>query len=436
MKNYQTLYEYQVEGIERLHRIITTRPERAALLADPPGAGKTPQAIGVADMLEAKSIVIVCPASLRENWKREILRWSDHTRITVCYDNKTQLHPEREGVVILSSGLALSHNVTRQITGRKWDFLIIDEAHCCKNPTSQTSRMLLVSFWAQCTYRLLITGTPLPNGRASEGWTMFSRLDREEFGNWKAFSAKYCIEEIGKYGKQYLRSKNLAELRQIAENRFMVRRNKELVRQQLPGLVRQNIYIELPGKEAMRAQEGIDVDAILTAIEMGYPLDSDHIAVARKKIAELKAPLVVERLLDLLDEVEQVVVFVHHRIMYEIIAKHLEAEGIMWVGVSGATHPSDRMIAVDLFQQKKARVFIGSLRAASTGLTLTSASTLLMAEYDWVPSINEQAEGRIFRVTQDEICRVQYLVAKDTLDEKVLKVVQRKQKDIEVAVGS
>jgi SWI/SNF-related matrix-associated actin-dependent regulator 1 of chromatin subfamily A len=436
VKNSETLYQYQTDGIETLHRMLTTRADRAALLADPPGAGKTPQALGVAEMLEAKSVIIVCPASLKENWRREVQRWSHFERITVCRDNRTIIHPELDGVVILSSGLSLSTNIARQIVGRRWDFLIIDEAHCAKNPTSQTSRMLLVSYWAQCRYRLLITGTPLPNGRASEAWTMFSRLDREEFGNWKNFAEKYCIEEVGKYGKEYKRSRNLPELRKIAEDRFMVRRTKEEVRKLLPGIVRQNIFVELPGKEAMAAENNIDVDAILTAIEMGYPLESDHIATARKKIAELKAPLVFQRVMDLLDEVDQLVVFLHHKNMYEHVSTRLEAAGIPWVGVSGATHPHERMVAVDMFQTNKARVFLGSIRAASTGLTLTAASTLLMAEYDWVPSINEQAEGRIYRLTQTEICRVQYLVAKDTLDEKVLKAVQRKQKDIELILGS
>jgi SNF2 family DNA or RNA helicase len=80
-------------------------------------------------------------------------------------------------------------------------------------------------------------------------------------------------------------------------------------------------------------------------------------------------------------------------------------------------------------------VFLASLKAANTGLTLTKASTLLMAEYDWVPSTNEQAEGRIYRVSQNEICRVRYLVASDSLDEKILKVVQRKQREINKALG-
>ena len=145
----------------------------------------------------------------------------------------------------------------------------------------------------------------------------------------------------------------------------------------------------------------------------------------------LKAPLILQAIEDALEEVEQLVVFVHHRELYQHLMENISSR----VGINGLTHPTERQQNVDSFQKKEARVFIASLKAANTGLTLTSAFTLFMAEYDWVPSTNEQAEGRIYRVTQNEICRVKYLVAADSLDEKVLKVLQRKQRHIEKALG-
>jgi SNF2 family DNA or RNA helicase len=151
----------------------------------------------------------------------------------------------------------------------------------------------------------------------------------------------------------------------------------------------------------------------------------------RRKLAMLKAPFILEAINDALEEVEQLVVFVHHRELFEFLMSNISDA----VGINGLTHPTERQQYVDTFQRKEAKVFVASLKAANTGLTLTSASTLFMAEYDWVPSTNEQAEGRIFRVTQNEICRVKYLVAADSLDEKVLKVVQRKQRNIEKTLG-
>jgi SWI/SNF-related matrix-associated actin-dependent regulator 1 of chromatin subfamily A len=146
----------------------------------------------------------------------------------------------------------------------------------------------------------------------------------------------------------------------------------------------------------------------------------------RRKLAIAKAPLILEHIKDTLQEVAQVVVFVHHRELYTYLLGNLSKV----VGINGLTSTKDRQYHVDTFQSGEAEVLVCSLRAANTGLTLTAAYTMIMGEYDWVPSTNEQAEGRIYRVTQKEICRVKYIVAAETIDERVLNVVQRKQKEI------
>jgi SWI/SNF-related matrix-associated actin-dependent regulator 1 of chromatin subfamily A len=412
---FMSLYKYQLEGIEKLFSIVTQRDERAAMLCDPPGAGKTPQAIGLLNRLRAKSALIVCPASLKENWKREVNKWSSYP-LTVQVVNS------------LSYNLAV--RIHEELCKRSYDLLVCDESHLMKSASSQTARIILVPIWGRCTYRLLMTGTPLPNGRAVEAYTSFSRCCREHFATWEAFKSRYCVEERTRWGVTYPHSKNLTELKEFSTP-FMVRRSKSEVLGELPGLVRQNVYIRLPELDVFNAEEGIDVDAIVEAVENGVPLESEHITTVRRKLSMLKAPLIVEAIKDALEEVEQLVVFVHHRELYEHLMKNISDA----VGINGLTHPTERQQNVDTFQDGKAKVFIASLKAANTGLTLTKAHTLFMAEYDWVPSTNEQAEGRIFRVTQNEICRVKYLVAADSLDEKVLKVVQRKQRQIEKALG-
>lgn len=422
-----SLYKYQLDGIEKLFSIVTQRAEKAAMLCDPPGAGKTPQAIGLLNRLTGNSALIICPASLKENWSREIKKWSTYP-LSVQILNSSSDKLDGSDVVIISYNLAV--RMVEEITKRSYDLLVCDESHLLKSASSQVSRIVLVPIWARCRYRLLMTGTPLPNGRAVEAYTCFSRCAREHFGSWDAFKTRYCVEERTRWGVTYPHSKNLQELREFSKA-FMVRRTKEEVLGELPGLVRQNVYLRLPELDVFKAEEGIDVDAIVEAIDNGVPLESEHITTVRRKLAMLKAPLILEAINDALEEVEQLVVFVHHRELYEHLMKNISS----CVGINGLTHPTERQQNVDSFQKKEARVFVASLKAANTGLTLTSAFTLFMAEYDWVPSTNEQAEGRIFRVTQNEICRVKYLVAADSLDEKVLRVLQRKQRHIEKALG-
>jgi SWI/SNF-related matrix-associated actin-dependent regulator 1 of chromatin subfamily A len=429
----QKLYKYQRQGIDQLAKFLSNSVDRAALLADPPGAGKTPQAIFLAEKMQAKKVLVICPASLRENWRREFAKWTHRTDCQVIASSKDSVSPDSNVVVVSYSG-CIHPKLLAQLLSCKWDMLICDESHYLKNPSSHTARIVLISLWSQCTYRLLISGTPLPNGRASEAWTTFSRLNTEEFSKWSEFAERFCIAQNTRWGLKYNSSKNLDKLQQIARDTFMVRRTREVCLAELPGTVRQNIYLSLPQQHVFSAQGEIDVESIIAAVEHGLPLESDHITTARQKLGELKAIKIVEHIGSLLDEVEQVVVFCHHRIVYQIILQALIDQEISVVGINGTMSPDERQKSVDDFQNKKARVFLGSIKAANTGITLTAASTLVMAEYDWVPSTNEQAEGRINRVTQKEICRVQYLVIQDSLDEKVLNVVQRKQREIRRAL--
>jgi SWI/SNF-related matrix-associated actin-dependent regulator 1 of chromatin subfamily A len=422
-----SLYKYQLDGIEKLFSIVTKRSEKAAMLCDPPGAGKTPQAIGLLNRLTGNKALVICPASLKENWSREIKKWSTYP-LSVQILNSSSDKLDGSDVVIVSYNLAV--RMVEEISKASYDLLVCDESHLLKSASSQVSRIVLVLLWAKCRYRLLMTGTPLPNGRAVEAYTCFSRCSKEHFGSWDAFKTRYCVEERTRWGVTYPHSKNLPELREFSKA-FMVRRTKEEVLGELPGLVRQNVYLRLPELDVFNAEEGIDVDAIVAAVDAGVPLESEHITTVRRKLAMLKAPLILQAIEDALEEVEQLVVFVHHRELYEHLMNNISS----CVGINGLTHPTERQQNVDSFQKKEARVFVASLKAANTGLTLTSAFTLFMAEYDWVPSTNEQAEGRIYRVTQNEICRVKYLVAADSLDEKVLRVLQRKQRHIEKALG-
>lgn len=427
-----SLYKYQSEGIQKLHRMIIRNPEHAAMLCDPPGAGKTPQAVGVFNELQAETLLIICPASLRENWAREVKRWAYKPLVIQVINSSSDTIKPEANVIIAS--FHMSVRMPEKLTERYYDMLIVDESHYLKSASSHAARIVLVTLWVKCRHRLLLTGTPLPNGRAVEAWTTFCRCHSEAFGSWNKFKEQYCVEERTRWGVSYPYSKNLPELRKHTKY-FMVRRSKEEVLQQLPGLVRQNIYIRLPEMEIFNLEDGIDVDAIVNAVENGLPLENEHITTVRRKLAVLKAPHVLAHIEETLSEVEQVVVFVHHRDLYTYLENAFKEKEISFVGINGLTPAEERQQNVDSFQAKKVSVFLASLKAANTGLTLTAASTLIMAEYDWVPSTNEQAEGRIYRVTQNEICRVRYLVAADSVDEKILKVVQRKQRHIVKALG-
>jgi len=216
----------------------------------------------------------------------------------------------------------------------------------------------------------------------------------------------------------------------------MVRRPKEVILKDLPSLIRITVPLRVPELEVFDIQDGLDIEAIVRAVDLGIPLDSDPLSTARRKLGALKVEKALEYIEELWDEsaggLNGLVVFAHHREVFQALEAGLQERlGFQVVGVNGLTPPEERQKAVDLFQAGEADIFLASLRAAGVGLTLTRASTCVMVEADWVPSVNLQAEARIHRITQKDICRAIYLVVPESLDEMVLRVVQRKQKNID-----
>ena len=199
------LYNYQKEGIEKLYAILTSRGERAAMLCDPPGAGKTPQAIGLYDALGCNSALIICPASLKENWAREFSKWCGRSIKTQILNSSSEELDPKANIIITSFSLA--NRTSDRLCTRTYDLLVVDESHYLKNASSQAARIVLVLLWAKCHFRLLMTGTPLPNGRAVEGYTCFSRCSHEHFSSWENYKKTYCIEQRTRWGVTYPGSK-------------------------------------------------------------------------------------------------------------------------------------------------------------------------------------------------------------------------------------
>ena len=148
----------------------------------------------------------------------------------MLYAGDDEIPTQRHQAVIVSYDLAcrmvapLSHEVSMP----RWDLLVCDESHFLKSVSSHRTRVCMVPLWNHADHRLLISGTPLPNGRAVEAWPTFMRLCPELFGDWKAFKDRYCVEVKDPHSGRlsYPRSKNLDELGRLARERFMVKRSR------------------------------------------------------------------------------------------------------------------------------------------------------------------------------------------------------------------
>lgn len=422
------LYPYQRAGVAWLAQ------QKTALLADEMGLGKTAQAIMAAAEIGAHRIGVVCPASLRLNWRREFDRWwpdwLERPLLYVESYDKVARHCWREP---------------------NFDLLIVDEAHYAKTPTAARTKALygksadgsgLVSK-AKRTW--LLTGTPAPNNPA-ELWTHLRALRPEIVtgANGKpaaywSFVKRYCHTFDNGFGLQIGKGRRLDELKKIIAP-FILRRTKMEVLQDLPE-VRFDV-LPLDGDRVADAtfDTGLIAETLREEGVDGLRKIASHVATLRRLTAMAKVPALIEWIEGFLESGEKLVVFAHHRDVITRFLHHFSVnydaplvEMVAWV--EGAT--TDRQAEVDRFQNDpRCRVFIGQLQAAGTGLTLTAASTVLLAEQSWVPAENVQAAARVHRIGQKNACQVWSAVLAGSIDEQVGAALTRKMNDLVQLFGS
>ncbi|WP_137390856.1 DEAD/DEAH box helicase [Rhodoligotrophos defluvii] len=426
-----SLFPYQIDGANWL------AGKRAALLADDMGLGKSAQAIAACDAVgDDGRVMVVCPASLVENWKREFDKFgTGRPMLTVMsYDRAAR-----------GEALALA-----EMAG-KIDVLIIDEAHYAKNRSAKRTKAIygpkcdgVGGLVERARHVFLLTGTPAPNN-ASELWTHLRALAPELIENPKRpgkpmaywdFVQRYCKTRDNGFGVQIIGSKNLADLGERMKP-FYLRRRKDEVLKDLPPIRFDQIYLEgkapAEGSEAKRIAEVLDKEGI-----EGLQKIAPHVASLRRVTGLAKIEPVVAWVKEWFEGGgSKLVLFAHHREVIERLhdglVQFLDPGPVF---VTGSQEQGLRQYAVDEFQNDpKVKVFIGQIQAAGTGLTLTASSDVLFVESSWVPSDNQQAAMRVHRIGQRNACTVRFATLAGSIDEQIQAAVARKTADIAQLFG-
>ena len=436
---------YQTAGVDGLVS------RRCALLADEMGLGKTIQAIVACSSLQSNPtrILIVCPAALKINWLREWAKWSA-LPLSVGYAEGKKW-PATD-VVIINYDILGKHSV--QIHAVKWDVLICDEAHYIKNPESARAKEIYGNPRRnipaiEAEYKFLLSGTPILN-RPIEIYPLIRFLDPHAFPDKFAFARRYCAAEKGYFGWDFSGASNMEELQRALRATVMIRRTKSQVLTQLPRKHRQMIEIDASGKlanktwaKALRAM-GLRPDAAVSddnafrnrLLEVGSSNSAafEEISSAMLETAMDKIPAILDHLADCLEAQEKVVFFCHHTAMVDAV---MEEFGGCAVKVTGACSMREKQYAVDSFQDKDgASLFVGNIRAAGTGLTLTAASLAVFGERTWTPGEMLQAEDRLHRIGQEKPVLIQHLVMRDSIDAYIAQTLVRKMDEIDRAQDS
>jgi len=431
----------------------------AVLIGDEMGLGKTIQAIGIMNADTPRRTLIICPASLKANWRRELTRWLVDPLITIGIAAGNHLPHSR--VTIINPDILAKH--AKALGEQRWDLLIVDECHQFKNPKAQRSRALYGGDNAEerktfpgirAVRKLFLTGTPIVN-RPAELWPILHHLDPERWRRKGDFQWRYTV-----YGSPNA-GRNLEELQDILRSTIMVRRLKAEVLTELPPKRRQ--ILELPASPEQRrllqaelaaARAGLrehasgpesplhdagSTDAgwadIVSQLVDGEFGSFEELSKLRHQTAVVKAPSVVAHVRDLLEEVPKVVVFAHHLDVLDILHEGLRDLGA--VCLDGRTPIPQRQAIVDQFQNRdECRVFIAGIQAAGVGITLTAANTVVFAELDWVPGNMKQAEDRCHRIGSEhhESILIQHVVLEESLDVYMAQILAEKLATIERAM--
>jgi SWI/SNF-related matrix-associated actin-dependent regulator 1 of chromatin subfamily A len=420
------LFPHQIEGVAFL------LGRRRAILADDMGLGKTRQAIvSLRHLTPRGSRLVVCPASVKRNWAREILVVAPDASILVV-EGTAPISLTAEWVIINYDILGRHLSDLLRVP---WAALVFDEAHYLKNHTSARSKLSrqLTAAAAAATPALavqLLTGTPLTS-RPRDLFVLLQLAAHPLGRSFLSFAKRYCAAEKGEYGWKTGGASNIEELT-VQLHGVMLRRSKDDVLA-LPPKLRTWLAVEVPSGTGARAIAKVFE---LLAGKDTRPLPSRDVELrrrgkllaflveARQALAIAKTTATLDFVKGAIDQGEKVIVF---SCFDEPIRKLAKELGDTAVVVTGKTPAAMRQPLVDRFQNAAdARVFVANIIAGGTGLNLTAATQVVFNDLDWVPTNHWQAEDRAYRIGQTRTVNVTYFVARDTIDDFVQAVLETK----------
>jgi SWI/SNF-related matrix-associated actin-dependent regulator 1 of chromatin subfamily A len=418
---------YQIEGAEFL------AARRQAYCADEMGLGKSYQLIMACDKVEAKRILVVCPATVRSTLANEFRRRQQVDRqILVITEGRG--YPSLNGpiVVIISYDLAVDPHWQTHLKVQ-WDVIGFDEAHYLKSPDAQRTQKLIGKdgLAHRADRHWFLSGTIMPN-HIGEIWPVlrvfFSAallLPNNKFLSYEGFLERYCILVNSEFGVKVVGHKDLTPLRARLKD-FVIRRKKRDVAKDLPPISFYDVPIELPAPEVAEAEKDgtIGAEVMQWVNDAGSPIS---LSTLSRLHGTAKVPAIVEMVKDsLASGVEKIVVFAWHRDVIEGIYKGL-VDSVSVVGITGETSAGARDRAIERFQNDPVtQVFLGQIKAAGTGITLTAAHHVIFAEMSWCPADNAQAAMRVHRIGQTMPVTVRFAKLAGSLDEAIISTLRRK----------
>ena len=420
---------HQKESIQKLVE------NKKFILADDMGLGKTTSTIIAAIEAKSKKVLIICPATLKINWKREIENYSDKP---IYIAEGKNFNTDADFVITNYDIIKNFHDPKKkddsQILLSKFDLVIVDEAHYIKNATAQRTKLIndivknIDRIW-------LLTGTPMTS-RPIDYFNLLSIIDSPVARNWMAYAIRYCQGYQFNVGGRKIwnvtGASNLEELRDRTLG-LTLRRLKENVLD-LPDKIITPVYLRLKSKEYEEVMgEYYDWYDKNPEESKSLTVQFSKLTKVRQIIADEKITQTIELAENILEQDKKVIIFCNFTDSLNKITEHF---GKAAVKLDGTMSKPEKQYSVDQFQENpKIKVFVGNIKAAGVGITLTAAEAVIMNDLSFLPSDHAQSEDRAYRYGQKNNVLVYYPIFENTIEGIIYDILNNKKQVIATVMG-
>jgi SNF2 family DNA or RNA helicase len=427
------LLPYQLDGI------AFAAGAGRAVLADDMGLGKTIQGVGVAELLarqaDIRKVLVVCPASLKSQWRNEIERFCGRSVQLVVGGNSDRGEQYTSDAFFTICNYEQVLRDILHIERARWDLIVLDEGQRIKNWEAKTSRVIK---GLRSPYALVLSGTPLEN-RLDELYSVVQFIDDRRLGpGFRFFNRHRVCDEKGKV----LGYKNLTELRENLRP-VLLRRTRESVKLDLPP--RTIEYVRIPPTEEQLELHNTNMRVVASIVRKAFISEMDLLrlrqALLMCRMAADSSVLVTKqppgqssklaRLEELLDQLfaeegRKCVLFSEWTSMLDLIQPLLKSRKLPYVRLDGSVPQKQRQQLVHEFQHNPQCKLFLTTNAGSTGLNLQAANTVINVDLPWNPAVLDQRIARAHRMGQTQPVQVFVLVTEQTIEENLLATLSAK----------
>lgn len=425
-----TLRNYQVTGVNYL--LSLSEMNFGGILADEMGLGKTIQVITFLLYKENNRSLVVTPTSLIYNWKEELEKFAPSLNVGVIHGSKSarnKILDNKDDYDVLLTTYGTIKNDIEFYKNEIFDYCIIDEAQNIKNPKSQNTKIIKE---INAKVKFALTGTPIENSLI-ELWSIFDFIMPGYLFDEKKFKKKFVNRS----------EKEIDELKSLI-NPFILRRLKRDVITELPEKIEKKYYVPMTSEQKLAYKnymkevklklktgedDNITIFSYLTRLRQ---ICQDPILVNKDYTGDSgKLNVALEIIEEVIEDNKKMLVFSQFTSVLKKIEEELNIRKIRNKYLDGSTSAKERIKLVSEFNEsKEPEIFLISLKAGGTGLNLTSAKFVMHMDPWWNPAIEDQATDRAHRIGQKNIVEVIKLIAKDTIEEKIIQLQEDKREII------